>query len=59
MTSSKDQLIKKLLFHLFDEYDYDPNMLDQMYKSGFYNQLAYDDIWDKLNLVVGEVAYDY
>ena len=59
MTQSKEQLIKKFLFHLFDEYDYDPNMLDQMYTSGFYDQLAYEDIWEKLNVSVGEVAYDW
>jgi len=59
MTSSKDQLIKKLLFHLFDEYDHDPNVLEQMYNSGFYNNLAYDDIWDKLNIIAGDVVCDH
>lgn len=58
MTETKEQLIRKLLFHLFDDCDYDPNMLNEMYKSGYYNNLAYDDIWDKINLIAGEVIYE-
>jgi hypothetical protein len=58
MSESKEQLIRKLLFHLFDEFGYDPNMLDHMYRTGFYNNLAYEDIWEKINHISGEVVYD-
>lgn len=58
MTESKEQLIRKLLFHLFDDCDYDPYMLECMYRSGHYNSLAYEDIWEKLNTITGEVVYD-
>lgn len=58
MTVTKEQLIRKLLFHLFDDCDYDPNMLNERYKSGYYHNLAYEDIWNKLNFIAGEAAYE-
>lgn len=51
MEDTKDQLIKQLLFLLFEYSDIDPEILSSRYGEGYYNFLSIEQLQEKITRI--------